>query len=277
MTSARSEPSRSAYIVTGAASGIGAALVRKLLTQGARVAAADLNTTPLASLAQFAQDPSQLLSCALDVRQPEQWEAAYSQAEQRFGRIDALFNVAGVIRPGWSIEITPQDIDLHLDINTKGVMLGTALAARRMQAQGGGHIINIASLAGIAPVPGIALYSASKFAVRGFSLAVAQELAPLGIKVSVICPDAVQTPMLDLQIAHEQAAMTFSGDRFLTADEVVAACLQALERAPIEITLPPARGIVAKLASAFPSLNRFMLEQLRRKGLRKQQQMQRNS
>lgn len=263
-----------AYFVTGAASGIGAALVRKLLSQGCRVCAADVNTGPLAGLTEAAPDATRLLTCALDVRKPEQWEAAYSQAEQRFGRIDALFNVAGVIRPGWLAQITPQDIDFHIDINTKGVMLGTALAARRMKVQGGGHIINIASLAGIAPVPGIALYSASKFAVRGFSLAVAQELAPLGIKLSVVCPDAVQTPMLDLQIAHEQAAMTFSGDRFLSTDEVVAACLRALEHAPIEITLPLSRGLIAKLASAFPGLNRLMLDQLRRKGLRKQQQMQ---
>ncbi len=263
-----------AYFVTGAASGIGAALVRRLLGQGARVCAADLNTGPLAALAQAAKDPAQLLTCALDVRKPEQWEAAYGQAEQRFGQVDALFNVAGVIRPGWVGEITLQDIDFQLDINAKGVMLGTALAARRMKARGAGHIINIASLAGIAPVPGIALYSASKFAVRGFSLAVAQELAPQGIKVTCICPDAVQTPMLDAQIAYEQAALTFSGDRFLSADDVVAVCLRALDRAPIEITLPIARGIMAKLASAFPGINRLLLSQLQKKGRRRQQQMQ---
>ncbi len=262
-----------AYLVTGAASGIGAALARKLLSEGACVCAADVNTAPLAALASAAQDPAQFLSCALDVRKPEQWEAAYGQAEQRFGRIDVLFNVAGVIRPGWAMDATLQDIDFHLDINAKGVMLGTALAAKRMKAQGGGHIINIASLAGIAPVPGIALYSASKFAVRGFTLAVAQELASQGIKVTAICPDAVQTPMLDAQIAYDAAAMTFSGGSFLTADDVVAACLRALERAPVEIALPFSRSVLAKIASALPGLSKLMFEQLQRKGQRKQLEM----
>ena len=91
----------------------------------------------------------------------------------RGGRIDVLMNVAGIIAPGKVHEITADRMLSHLDVNARGVMLGTQAAARQMVRQGQGHIINIASLAGLAPIPGIAPYTASKFAVRGFSLAVA--------------------------------------------------------------------------------------------------------
>src|SRR5690606_20076022 len=115
------------------------------------------------------------------------------------GSLDLLLNVAGVLRPGHVHVLSAGEIDLHLDVNAKGVMYGTQAAAREMVRHGGGQIINIASMAALAPIPGIALYSASKFAVRAFSLAVAYELAPHNVRVSVICPDAVSTPMLDLQ------------------------------------------------------------------------------
>src|SRR5205823_4569252 len=110
-----------------------------------------------------------------------------------------------------------------------------------------GHIINIASMAALAPIPGISLYSASKYAVRGFSLAAAQELRAHGVYVTVVCPDAVQTPMLDAQLAHDEAAATFSGPRLLTVEEVGRAIIgQGLARRPLEIYLPPSRGWLAR-------------------------------
>jgi 3-oxoacyl-[acyl-carrier protein] reductase len=145
-----------------------------------------------------------------------------------------------------------------------------------MVGRGGGHIINIASLAALAPVPGIALYSASKYAVRGFSLAAAQELRPHGVAVTVICPDAVDTPMLDRQIDQDAAAMSFSGARFLTVDDVSAAVLgRALPKRPLEIHLPRSRALLARIADLFPRTALWLRPTLERRGRARQAAMQR--
>lgn len=260
------------YFVTGAASGIGRHLAGELLKRGARVLATDLNRAGLDELRQSSGAGESLWTETQDVRDAAQWQRLLADMAARWGRVDVLMNVAGVIRPGWVQDGSPQDVDFHLDINAKGVIHGTHAAARQMLRQGGGHIINIASLAGIAPVPGLSLYSASKFAVRGFTLAIAQELAPKNIKVTAVCPDAVQTPMLDMQVDYEQAAMTFSGNRVLTVADVTNVILgRVLEKAPLEVMIPGSRGWLAKLASAFPDLNAALLESLRRKGLKQQQ------
>ncbi|WP_158754079.1 SDR family oxidoreductase [Dyella sp. S184] len=261
------------FLVTGAASGIGAQLAAALLQRGERVCAVDINPAPMEALKAAAATPEQLWIASLDVRDAAAWDALLDQLKQRWSQLDVLVNVAGVLKPGYCHESTAAEVDFHIDINTKGTIHGTRAAARLMKAQGHGHIVNIASLAGIAAIPGLSLYSASKFAVRGYTLAVAQELRDTGVKVTVVCPDAVQTPMLDLQVNYDQAALTFSGNRSLTTQEVVSAILDhALTKAPLEITLPASRGFVSKLASFFPGLSALVLEGLLKKGRQKQQQ-----
>jgi 3-oxoacyl-[acyl-carrier protein] reductase len=139
-----------------------------------------------------------------------------------------------------------------------------------MVARGRGHILNIASLAGIAPVAGLTLYSASKFAVRGFTLAAATDLKPHGVAVTVVCPDAVATPMLALQEDFAEAALTFSGSKPLTVEEVGSAILDALESRPLEVALPHSRAILARFASAAPGLASHVDPWLRKKGIRTQ-------
>lgn len=262
------------YLVTGCASGIGAQLAKELLIRGERVCAADINLAPMEALKEFAKSPDQLWLTALDVRDAAAWNARIEEFAQRWGSLDVIVNVAGVLRPGYCYEGEARDVDFHFDINAKGVIHGTRAAARQMLKQGSGHIINIASLAGLAPVPGLSLYSASKFAVRGYTLAAGHELRDKGIRVTVICPDAVQTPMLDLQVDYEQAALTFSGSsRSLTTQDVVSAILdRALVKAPIEITLPASRGAVSKFASIFPGLSALLLNALKQRGLKRQRQ-----
>ncbi len=259
------------HVVTGAASGIGAHLARELLQRGARVCAADVNTAAMAPLRTLATD-DQLLVQSLDVRDPAQWQAIIDAVRSRWQRIDVLMNVAGVIRPGYVHAFSAEDVHLQLDVNSKGVIFGTQAATRAMLEQGSGHIINIASLAGVAPVPGLALYSASKFAVRGFTLAAAFELREKNIRVTAICPDAVQTPMLDQQVNREEAAMTFSGNASpLTVEDIGRAVFErALPHAPLEITLPLSRGLMAKFGSAFPGSSFAMLNWLRSRGRQRQ-------
>lgn len=259
-------------LVTGCASGIGRDLAQVLLQAGHRVVATDRLLPPLEEAAQgWPAAADRLELRALDVTEPGAWQAAVAAAAERFGGLDVLVSVAGVLVPGWAHELTDAAVDLHLDVNVKGVVHGVRAVVPGMIAQGHGHIVNVASLAALAPVPGLALYCASKYAVRGYSLSVALELRRHGIAVTVVCPDAVQTPMLDVQRDVEAAAMTFSGPRVLTVREVSEAIVRALDERPLELLLPPSRGWLAKLADLAPGSGRVIEPVLRWQGRRRQQ------
>ncbi len=120
-------------------------------------------------------------------------------------------NNAGLLIPDWIGAVRDEDVDRLFDVNAKGVVYGTREAARRFVQRGGGHIVNVGSLAGLAPIPGLSLYVASKFAVRGFTLAVGTELAKQGVAVTLVMPDAVQTPMITRQLDRDELAVTLSG------------------------------------------------------------------
>jgi 3-oxoacyl-[acyl-carrier protein] reductase len=258
-------------VVTGAASGIGRRLVSRLVDVGHRVLATDVNDNGLSAAAREDRwRDDAVRTHPLDVRDASAWERVLDAAESAFGPVDHLLNVAGYLRPAWVTAIDPVDVDRHYDINVKGVVLGTHAAAKRMVNRGRGHIINIGSLASLAPVPGLSLYSSSKFAVRGFSLAAAQELRAKGVAVSVVLPDAVQTPMLDLQVDYEEAALTFSGTRALTADEVASAVLRVMDEGLLELALPSWRGWIARAANLVPESARGLAPLLRTLGRRKQ-------
>ena len=211
-----------------------------------------------------------ILHNPMDVRDTEAWMRVVDLVNERWGQIDYLFNFAGIIQPSFIYDAPVTDIDSHIDINTKGSMYGTKIIGDYMKKKGRGHIINIASLAGIAPVPGISLYSASKFAVRGFSLAAYYEYAPFGVTVSVVCPDLVNTNMLDLQLKFkEETDLVFSGsDRPLEPADVTDALLELMNSPRREITIPVFRGYLAKLASVWPALADRLKARLMPKGAR---------
>ncbi len=259
-------------VVTGAASGIGRHLVGLLAAGGHRLVAADLDLARLREEARAAAWPeAMVLLRELDVRDAVAWPAVIDLAFQAWRRLDVLLNVAGVLRPSDAHTAPAQDVDLHLDINAKGVIHGTRAAAVRMVAQGQGHIVNMASLAAHAPVPGLSLYVASKFAVRGFSLSVAYELRPLGVDVSVVCPDAVWTPMLQPLVTRPEAALAFSSSRLLTAEEVGRVIVErVLRKRPLEVILPRSRGLLAKAASLWPGLGLRLAPLLMRRGQARQ-------
>lgn len=260
------------FIVTGATGGIGKEIVHLLLLKGARVFATDINETGLADLKTVNSSFPLLQTMKHDVRSDEEWKHVLRAAAKQ-GEIYGLIQCAGVLRPGYVANSTAADVDFHIDINTKGIMLGSIHAAHEFKHRGKGHIINIASLAGISAIPGIALYSASKFAVRGFTLALAEELRADNVAVTVICPDAVATPMLDLQMDYQEAAMTFSGGSALSAEEVAAAVIAAVESKPLEVVLPLWRGVLARTAAALPEIAGILLEPLRQTGLETQKKL----
>jgi 3-oxoacyl-[acyl-carrier protein] reductase len=265
------------FLITGCASGIGRHLAGRVAAAGHQLLATDVNAEALAAeAARLGWQSPRVQTALLDVRDAAAWQATIGRALAAWGRIDVMINVAGVILPGNVHEISPERMLLHLDVNARGTMLGTHAAARQMVKQGHGHIINIASLAGVAPIPGIASYSASKFAVRGFSLAVAHELAPHGVSVSCVCPDAVETPMLEQQMTHDAAALTFSAPRFLSVEDLGRMILDhVLTRRPLEALIPRHRGWLAKLTSLLPSAEAWLLPRMLGRGRKRQAEYRR--
>lgn len=259
------------FLVTGCASGIGRAVVDALCDRGDRVVATDINEVALRDHAAGRWNAERVVPRRLDVCDAANWQAVVDDTVERFGTIDVLYNIAGYLQPGYVNEIDPAEIGRHVDINVKGVMYGTCAAARLMCARGTGHIVNIASMAAFAPIPGLALYSATKYAVRAFSLASAADLKPHGVAVTVVCPDPVATPMLDKQRDRKEAAMTFTAPRILTADEVCARLIgDVLTDRPLEVAMPRSRKWLARVADLLPEATELLMPLFRKQGLAKQ-------
>jgi 3-oxoacyl-[acyl-carrier protein] reductase len=262
-------------LITGCASGIGRYLAENLYRQGHLLAVADVNENGLKEAAERnGWDSGKAIVQRMDVTRRSEWEDLIRAALDRWGQIDVLMNIAGVIRPGFIHETDFDMIDYHIDINLKGTIIGTKLVSEQMVKQRNGHIINIASMAGISPVSGLDLYSTSKFGVRGFTLSIAHKLKEHNVAVTVVCPDLVDTPMLTLQLDYPEAALTFSGSRHLTVEEIGQVILeQGFKRKKLEIVYPTSRGLTAKIASFQPSLANLLFNTLIEKGLKRQKKL----
>jgi 3-oxoacyl-[acyl-carrier protein] reductase len=261
-------PRRQVMLLTGCASGIGCHLAGDLLREGHRLLCTDIALEKVTAwIEEEDLDPAQVGAAVLDVRDPAAWSRCIEEAHRRFGSVDVVMNIAGYLKPGRVEKVTVADVDSHIDINVKGVIHGTRAAAEYMVDRGSGHIINIGSLASLSPVPGLSLYAASKFAVRGFSLSAAQDLRPQGVALTLVLLDAVKTPMLDLQADYEEAALTFSGRRPLSLEQVAALFRkEVLPKRPLEVTLPAGRGALARAAGMAPDIARWLAPVLTRRG-----------
>jgi len=250
------------FLVTGAASGVGRHLVRALQRRGHRVVATDVNVAALADAsARDGWSAELVTTMRLDVTSDEEWRDVTARAVQALGGgLDVLLNVAGVLQPSTVLDATARQVHAHVDVNVKGVVLGTMHASRVMAAQvrsgelpRGGHIINFASLGAVAPVSGVSLYVGTKYACRGFSLCAAKDLFDHGVFVTVVMPDAIQTPMLTLQLDYEETTIAFSGGS-LTLDDVERVVFdRVLPHRPREVLIPTSwlRGKMARLADVF--------------------------
>ena len=189
-------------LVTGAGTGIGAAIARELAARGHAVAVTDID---LDTALGVAADLDQAVALRLDVTDRRAVEAACREAVERLGPLEVWVSNAGVSSMARFVDIAEADIDATLAVNTKGVMLCGQVAARQMLArEAGGAIVNVASMAGKrGAVPYLAHYVASKFAVVGLTQAMAHELAPHGIRVNSVCPGYVATSMQERELRWE--------------------------------------------------------------------------
>jgi NAD(P)-dependent dehydrogenase (short-subunit alcohol dehydrogenase family) len=184
-------------IVTGGASGIGKALCEDLAGRGAVVVVADLSSERAEGVAQAIRSKGGRATAAtLDVRDAAAFQALVDATAKEHGRLDYLFNNAGIAIAGEERDVTLEDWNNVLAVNLHGVVHGVRAAYALMVKQGAGHIVNTASVAGLVPAPGEASYAASKYAVVGLSHTLRAEGARLGVKVSAVCPGFIETPIL---------------------------------------------------------------------------------
>jgi NAD(P)-dependent dehydrogenase (short-subunit alcohol dehydrogenase family) len=182
------------WFITGASSGFGRLLTDYLLSLGANVVATARRPDTLNDLTTQYPATSQILS--LDVTRPEQVDKAVNDALARFGHIDVLVNNAGYGTAGAVEEVTPEEYMPMFNTNVFGLITMTKALLPQFRARRAGNIVNLSSIGGLIGLPGWGLYNATKFAVEGLSEALAAELGPLGIHVTIIEPGPFRTEFL---------------------------------------------------------------------------------
>lgn len=254
-------------IVTGGASGIGAALVRALVSGGSTVVIADVDEAGAKAVAGQANagpagQRGPVSVAALDVRDAEAVAGLVRQVAAEHGRLDLMFNNAGIAVGGMVEELTLAHWDRVIDVNLRGVVHGVHAAYPQMLRQGHGHIVNTASLAGLIPGPTLAPYAAAKHAVVGLSLSLRAEAASRGVRVSVVCPGFVDTPLLrhvnpDLpqtETGSNATSLARLAGRLYAADPLARDILRGIERNRAVIVAPATARLAWRMNRYAPRL-----------------------
>ena len=191
-------------IITGAGSGIGAALAARLAARGDRLMLADIDEESVARVATNLGEVASahggsVRSEVVDVRDPQQVQALVDGVVATAGGVDIMVNNAGIGLGGPAAEMPLSHWQRVLEVNLSGVMHGVVAVYPQMVAAGSGRIVNIASLAGLVPAPYLVAYAAAKHGVVGLSLSLAAEAAGTGVEVTCVCPGFTDTPILDSQ------------------------------------------------------------------------------
>lgn len=228
-------------IVTGAAQGIGRAIGEALLDEGAHVCFADINATKVAAVAKVnaaraASTGAKVTHAAVDVTDREQVRAMIAHAVDRLGRLDVMFNNAGVNKPMNFLDVTEENWNFIMGINGLGCMIGMQEAARQMIAQGdGGKIVNTASVASRQGFDNVAPYCASKWAVVSLTQSGARDLAKHDITVTGFAPGVVATEMWE-QVDHDLMEIGAAERPGQAMEEFSAQILRGRVAKPADIT-----------------------------------------
>jgi len=224
-------------LITGASSGIGAATAREFARAGAQVALAARRVERLEALAHELGPAAWPIRSDLTERGDR--ERLVAEALAHFGRVDVLVNNAGCGRLGWLEQLSAEEVEEQVALNLLALMDLTRLALPHMLARRSGHIVNVASLAGHIGSPTYAVYGATKFGVRGFSEALRREVAPFGVRVSLISPGGVAGTEFAAH-AGIQRKTKLTTPRWLqpTATDVARAVAETVRRPRREVVLP---------------------------------------
>ncbi|BBY49798.1 short-chain dehydrogenase [Mycolicibacterium arabiense] len=243
--------------ITGAARGIGHATAKALLARGARVVIGDRDVAVLESAVTELGRYGQVTGYPLDVTDRESFEVFLDKARtDGAGHIDVLINNAGVMPIGPFLEQSEQSIRSSIEVNFYGVLAGCQLALPEMVKRRRGHVINIASLSGMIPVPGQVVYVGAKFAVVGLSVALADEMAPHGVEVSVIMPPFTNTQLVS-------GTKETAGTKPVEPEVIAAAIVKTLDKPKTMVSVPtPLRFTAAAASMLGPRGRRWMNKKL---------------
>lgn len=229
--------------ITGAAHGIGRATAERFARAGASVTLGDLDEAEVSAAAQAVG--SGATGTRLDVTDRDSFSAFLDAAEQAHGPLDVLVNNAGVDWMGPFHEEPDEVTRREIEVNLIGTITGTRLAIQRMLPRNRGHVVNVSSGVGRVPLPGSAVYSATKHGTVGLTESLRLEYAKTGLRFTLIQPSQVLTAMLDGQPQPRLMAQ-------ITADDVALAILDAVQHNRFEVWVPRSQGATAKLGSILP-------------------------
>ncbi|MBT8379168.1 MAG: SDR family NAD(P)-dependent oxidoreductase [Ignavibacteria bacterium] len=234
-------------IVAGASGGIGGSVVKELSNLCANVIAVYNQTHP-----DFKVDRNISLIKA-DLSKSEEWERVLDFVSQKYKKLDVLINCAGILIPGDFLIQSEEQINKMINVNLSSVLIGTQKSLKLMKRQKFGHIINIGSIGGIIPMPYSSVYSATKFALRGFTHSLSQELKGSEVKISLISPGPVNTKMLKLEADHYKTAIAFIS-KTIESEVVADIVLKVINKHKAEVIVPSLLSIPSKVAFLFPGL-----------------------
>ena len=252
-------------IITGGSEGVGAATARKFADAGAKLLLVARSKKNLETIAEELRSLTEVHIFVMDVSDAGACVDLFKKAEFEFGSIHVLINNAAYHKRGPAEGIDAEDLGRMIDVNLKAPIMLCRLALPYLRrAEGGTAIINVASLAGRAPIPGNATYSASKFGLRTFTFALAAELRGSGIKLGVVSPGPIDTGFI-MDNIDDVADVNFSQPLSTAeevADEILALCLNNKR----EKAMPTVGGILTSLSYLFPWLQDLVRPLLERRG-----------
>jgi short-subunit dehydrogenase len=260
-------------IITGGSEGVGAATARAFASRGANLVLAARNKRNLEKMAEELRESTNVAIFPMDVSDSEACASLFKKAQFEFEKVHVLVNNAGYHERGPVESISADKLGSMVDVNLRAPIILSRLVVPLMREAGGGAIINVASLAGRTPVPGAATYSATKFGLRAFSFALAEELQGTGIKVAAVSPGPIDTGfiMSDIDVVTD---LTFS-QPISTADEVAEEIVKLCSNDKRERSMPPVSGLLTYLTYLWPVIGRVMRPALETKGRRVKRELKR--
>ena len=260
----RTDFSGTTVVLTGASMGVGAATARKFHEFGANLVLIARGEQKLRELAEELDDEDRVMVAPLDVTDLEAFGKVLARADEAFGSVDVLVNNAGFHARGAVETVDAEDLGRMIDVNLKAPVMATRLVLPYLRRSKRAAVINVASLAGRTPVPGSATYSATKFGLRAFGLALYEEIRDSGIKIASVSPGPIDTGFI-MEDIDTVTDLTFS-QPMSTAEQVADAIVSLVDDNTLDRPMPRVSGYLTTISYLFPRVGRALRPMLEKKG-----------